>query len=120
MSTPVIPINRDTLALPLIGALDSGRIDQVQEALLREVEHTRARVVIIDVTGVPLIDSQVAAALLNVSQSVRLLGAEAVLTGIRPEIAQALVALGLDLRTLVTRSTLESGIAYATQSARAA
>jgi anti-anti-sigma factor len=113
MSTPVIPINEQTLVMPLIGALDSSRIVQIRETLLQAIERSNTRVAILDVTGVPVIDSQMAGALIATSQAVRLLGAVAVLTGIRPEIAQSLVALGVDLTTLVTRSTLQSGIAYA-------
>lgn len=118
MSTPVIPIDGSTLVMPLIGALDSARVAQIQEALLQAIERSNTRVAIIDVTGVPVIDSQMAAALIATSHAVRLLGSAAVLTGIRPEIAQSLVALGVDLNDLTTRSTLQSGIEYALRHAR--
>jgi anti-anti-sigma regulatory factor/HAMP domain-containing protein len=113
MSTPVIPIDANTLVMPLVGSLDSDRILQIQGTLLQALERSTARVAIVDVTGVPVLDSQMAAALIATSQAARLLGASTVLTGIRPELAQTLVALGVDLSTLITRSTLQSGIEYA-------
>jgi anti-anti-sigma regulatory factor/HAMP domain-containing protein len=113
MSTPVIPIDANTLVMPLVGSLDSNRIVQIQGTLLQALERSTARVAILDVTGVPVLDSQMAAALIATSQAARLLGAATVLTGIRPELAQTLVALGIDLSTLRTRSTLQSGIEYA-------
>ncbi len=71
------------------------------------------RVAILDITGVPVVDTQVANALLHAAQAVQLLGAAVILTGIRPEVAQTLVGMGVDLRGMITRSTLQSGIAYA-------
>jgi PAS domain S-box-containing protein len=114
LSTPLIPINDEVLAMPLIGAIDTQRAQQVLEALLHGIEQSRARIAILDITGVPVVDTQVAKTLLIAAQGVRLLGAEIVLTGIRPEVAQALVGLGVDLGSIVTRSTLQRGIAYAT------
>lgn len=116
LGSPVIPLARGVIAMPLIGALDSRRIQQVASALLQGVADHHARVVIIDITGVPVVDTAVAGALLRAAQGVRLLGAEAVLTGIRAEVAQTLVGLGLDLTGLVTQATLEEGLAYALQS----
>lgn len=118
IANPVIPIDAQSLVMPLIGGLDSERISRIQETLLQAIERSQTRVVIIDVTGVPVIDTQVASALLQISQSVRLLGAVAVLTGIRPEIAQAIVGLGADLGPVVTRATLQSGIEYALRNGR--
>jgi rsbT co-antagonist protein RsbR len=111
--TPMIPISDDVVAMPLVGAVDTRRAQQVIEALLQGVAASRARIVILDITGVPLVDTQVANALLHAAQSVRLLGAQVLLTGIRPEVAQTLVGLGVDLGALVTRATLQDGITYA-------
>jgi rsbT co-antagonist protein RsbR len=113
LSTPMIPISDEVLAMPLIGAIDTQRAQQVLEALLRGIEQSRARIAILDITGVPVVDTQVAKTLIIAAQGVRLLGAEIVLTGIRPEVAQTLVGLGVDLGSIVTRSTLQRGIAYA-------
>jgi rsbT co-antagonist protein RsbR len=85
----------------------------VIDTLLHDISKTRARVAIIDITGVPVVDTQVANALLRAAQSVRLLGSRVVITGIRPEVAQTLVGLGADLGGIATRSTLQSAIASA-------
>lgn len=113
LSTPLIPLAEGVLAVPLIGTIDTERASQIQEVLLTGIAAQRVRAVILDVTGVRVIDAQVASALLRVSRSAQLLGAEVILTGIRAEIAHALVRLGADLGDVVTRSTLQSGIAYA-------
>ena len=113
LSTPLIPISDDVLVMPLVGALDTSRAQQVIETLLHGVAAGHARVAILDITGVPLVDTQVANALLQAAQSVRLLGAQVLITGIRPEVAQTLVGLGVDLSLIVTRATLQDGIAYA-------
>lgn len=113
LSTPLIPLSDQVVVMPLIGALDSQRAQQVLDTLLRGVADMRAQIAILDITGVPLIDSQVANALMRAAQAVQLLGAQVVLTGIRPEVAQTLVSLHIDLSTIVTRSNLQSGIAYA-------
>lgn len=115
LSTPLIPIRDEVVVMPLIGALDSRRAQQVLEVLLEGVAQSRAQVAIMDITGVPVVDTQVANALVRAAQAVKLLGARVVLTGIRPEVAQTLVGLGADLSAITTRSNLQSGIAYATQ-----
>jgi PAS domain S-box-containing protein len=115
LSTPLIPISDQIVVMPLIGAIDSDRARLVLETLLRGIERSHARVAILDITGVPLVDTQVAKSLLVAAQAVRLLGAQIVLTGIRPEVAQTLVGLGVDLGDIVTHSSLQSGIAYATK-----
>ena len=114
LSTPLIPISDQVVVMPLIGSVDSQRARQVLAALLQGVEHSQARVAILDITGVPVVDTHVAQALISVAQGVRLLGAQFVLTGIRPEVAQTIVGMGADLSRIVTHSTLQSGIAYAT------
>jgi rsbT co-antagonist protein RsbR len=113
LSTPLIPISDDVMVMPLIGAIDSARAQQIIEALLEGIAANTTRFVILDITGVPLVDTQVANALVQGARAVRLLGAQVVLTGIRPEVAQTLVGLGVDLRNITTLSTLQSGIAYA-------
>jgi rsbT co-antagonist protein RsbR len=113
LATPLIPISGQVVAMPLVGAMDTQRAQQVIEVLLRGVEASRARIAILDITGVPIVDTQVANALVAAAQAVRLLGAQVILTGIRPEVAQTLVGLGIDLASLVTRATLQDGIAYA-------
>lgn len=112
LSTPLIPLADGLVAMPLIGSIDSLRAQQVIEALLSGVTEHRASTAILDITGVPIVDTQVAGALLRAAQAIKLLGAQAILTGIRPEIAQTLVGLGLDLSGVVTLSSLQSGIAY--------
>jgi anti-anti-sigma regulatory factor len=114
LSTPLIPISDEVMVMPLIGAVDSQRAQQVLESLLQGIASSGARVAILDITGVPVVDTQVANALIRAAQAVKLLGAHVVLTGIRPEVAQTLVGLGADLGGIVTRSSLQSGIAYAT------
>jgi rsbT co-antagonist protein RsbR len=116
LSTPLIPLADHVVAMPLIGSVDSGRAQQVVEELLAGVAANRATTAIIDITGVPVVDTQVAGALLRAAQAVELLGARVVLTGIRPEVAQTLVGIGVNLGSIVTRSTLRDGIAYALRS----
>lgn len=113
VSTPLIPINDDVVVMPLIGKVDAARAERVMATLLEGVSSKRARVAILDITGVSDVDTQVANGLVSAAQAVKLLGAEVVLTGIRAEVARALVDLDADLRTIVTRGTLQSGISYA-------
>jgi anti-anti-sigma regulatory factor len=115
LSTPLIPLNDQIVVMPLVGGLDTHRVQQVLDTLLSGVQNSRAQVAIIDITGVPVVDTQVANTLLQAAQAVKLLGARVVLTGIRPEVAQTLVGLGVNLGHIVTRGTLQSGISYATQ-----
>jgi len=112
LSTPCIPVSDHVLVLPLIGTVDDRRAQQLTETLLHELTIHQAHVAIIDITGVALVDTQVAQGLLRAAQAARLLGSEVVLTGIRPEVAQTLVGLGADLQSIITRSTLQEGIAY--------
>ncbi|TKD12643.1 PAS domain S-box protein [Polyangium fumosum] len=113
LSTPLVPIGHGVLAMPIVGVLDSARARQVLETLLEGIVRHAAEVVILDVTGVGVVDAQVASALVAATQAARLLGAEVLLTGLRPDVAHTIVGLGLDLGTLVTRSTLEMGIRWA-------
>lgn len=114
LSTPLIPISERVMVMPLIGSMDSRRAQQVLDVLLHGISSSHIAVAIIDITGVPIVDTMVANGLLRAAQAVRLLGAEVILTGIRPEVAQTLVGLGTDLGGIITRSSLQSGIAYAT------
>lgn len=118
LSTPLIPVSESTLVMPLIGAVDSRRVQQMMGALLSGVAESRARSVILDITGVPIVDTQVADAIFRAAQAVKLLGAQVILTGIRPEVAQTLVGLGIELNTLITRGRLQDGIAYALRSSK--
>ncbi|MFS8067904.1 MAG: STAS domain-containing protein [Byssovorax sp.] len=113
MSTPLIPIAESVVVMPLIGTVNGARAQQVIEALLEGVVAHRAAVAILDVTGVPVVDAEVADGLIRAAKGVALLGAEVVLTGIRPEMARTLVKLGTDLRGLVIQSTLQSGVEHA-------
>ncbi len=113
LSTPLLHIGDRVMLMPLIGAMDSYRAQLMMESLLKSIEEQGAKVVILDITGVAIVDSQVANALIQTANAIRLLGAQAVLTGVRPEVAQALVGIGIDLSTIVTHSTLQKGIAYA-------
>jgi rsbT co-antagonist protein RsbR len=106
----VLPISATTLIMPLVGALDSARLQQVQEQALQAIERATARRLVLDITGVPLVDSQVAQGLLAVVQAARLLGAEAVLVGVRPEVAQTVVGLGLTLPGLRTYADLQTAL----------
>jgi rsbT co-antagonist protein RsbR len=113
LSTPVIPISDQVIVMPLIGALDTARMQEIMSALLEELQRRRANIAILDVTGVPEIDAEATQGIVRAAQAVRLLGGQAVLTGIRPEVARRLVDLGSDLQAIVTRGTLQAGIAYA-------
>jgi len=113
LSTPLLAISDRTVVLPLIGTIDTRRAQQLVTALLDGVTERRAQVVILDITGVPLVDTQVANVFLQAAQAVALVGAQLVLTGIRAEVAQTIVGLGINLQHIVTRSTLQDGIAFA-------
>lgn len=113
LSAPLLPISDHVVVLPLIGTIDTQRAQQVMETLLEGVSQHGADIAIVDITGVQVVDTQVANALVQSAQAVQLLGAKVVLTGIGPTMAQTLVHLGADLTTIVTRSNLQAGIAYA-------
>lgn len=112
LSVPVIPISLDTLVMPLVGSLDSARLQELQTQALHALAHSSARHLVLDITGVALVDTQVAQGLLRVVQAVRLLGAEGLLVGIRPEVAQAIVGLGLDLEDVYTARNLQTALAH--------
>lgn len=113
VSTPLLAISATTVVMPLIGTLDAQRAQQMMETLMMGMKTSQATRVILDITGVPIVDTYVANTLVRAAQAVRLLGAQVILTGIRPEIAQTLVQLGIDLSSITTRGILRDGIAYA-------
>jgi rsbT co-antagonist protein RsbR len=113
LSTPLIPLADGVVALPLIGNIDSRRAQRVIEVLLDGIVAHRATTAIVDITGVQVVDTEVANALVRAAQAVSMLGARVILTGIRPEVAQTLVSLGTHLQGITTRSTLQSGVAAA-------
>lgn len=110
LSVPVLPISSATLVLPLVGALDSGRLQALQERALQAAARPATRRLVLDVSGVPVIDAEVAHGLLSVVSATRLLGAEALIVGIRPEVAQTLVSLGHSLGAVRTFADLEAAI----------
>ncbi|HEY0138356.1 MAG TPA: PAS domain S-box protein [Nannocystis sp.] len=113
LSTPLIPITDEILVMPIIGMLDSIRAQQVMHTLLSGLAASRGKFAILDITGVPVVDTAVANAILQAAHAARLLGTEVILTGIRPEVAQTLVHIGAELGNIITRGTLQSGIKYA-------
>jgi rsbT co-antagonist protein RsbR len=110
LNVPVIPIDATTLVMPLVGALDSTRLRQLREQCLHALEQRGARTLVLDITGVPIVDTQVAQGLLMTVRAARLLGAEVALVGIRPEVAQSIVGLGLESRDVRTFSDLQSAL----------
>ena len=115
LSTPVVKLWDGVLALPLIGTLDSSRTQVVMESLLTTIVETNSRVAIIDITGVPTVDTLVAQHLLKTITAARLMGAECYLSGIRPAIAQTIVHLGIDLADITTKAKLSDAFAMALQ-----
>lgn len=115
ISTPVIRIWDRILALPIIGTLDSSRTQVIMEALLNQIVSTGSSITILDISGVPTVDSLVAQHLIKTVSATRLMGAECIISGIRPEIAQTIVHLGIDLTGIVTKSTLASALQFAFQ-----
>lgn len=113
ISTPVIRVWEGILALPIIGTLDSSRTQVVMENLLQEIVETGSSIAILDISGVPAVDSLVAQHLIKTVSATRLMGAECIISGIRPEIAQTVVHLGIDLSQIVTKASLASALKYA-------
>lgn len=112
ISTPVIRVWDGILALPIIGTLDSARTQVVMESLLQEIVESGSTIAILDISGVPAVDSLVAQHLIKTVAATRLMGAECIISGIRPEIAQTVVHLGIDLTNIVTKATLSSALKY--------
>ena len=113
LSTPVIKVWDGILALPIIGTLDSSRTQIVMENLLQEIVETGSSIAILDISGVPAVDTLVAQHLIKTVSATRLMGAECIISGIRPEIAQTIVHLGIDLSNIITKSSLASALKMA-------
>jgi rsbT co-antagonist protein RsbR len=113
LSTPIIPLYTGLLAVPLVGRVDSQRAQALTEAMLEAIAREQAELVLLDITGVAVVDTNVANHLMQTARAAALLGSQVVLVGISAEVAQTLVQLGLDLGQLVTLSNLQSGLEYA-------
>jgi anti-anti-sigma regulatory factor len=113
LETPIIQVWDHVVTLPMVGVVDSRRAARVTEDLLTAVSRLQARFAILDLTGVDVVDTSTASHMLNILSAVRLLGAEGIITGIRPNVAQTMVALGLDLSRVITLATLRDGLSFA-------
>jgi rsbT co-antagonist protein RsbR len=113
LSTPVVKLWDGILALPMIGTLDSARTQVVMESLLQRIVETGSQIAILDITGVPTVDTLVAQYLLKTVAALRLMGAECIISGIRPQIAQTIVHLGIDLQNVITKATLADALSFA-------
>jgi rsbT co-antagonist protein RsbR len=113
LSTPVIKLWEGILAVPMIGTLDSSRTQLVMESLLQRIVETGSELAIIDITGVPTVDTLVAQHLLKTVAAIRLMGADCIISGVRPQIAQTIVHLGIDLQGIVTKASLADALAMA-------
>ncbi|MDM5227732.1 RsbT co-antagonist protein RsbRA [Cytobacillus sp. NJ13] len=110
LSAPLIPVFEGITVMPLVGTIDTERAKQIMENLLNGVVKHRSEVVLIDITGVPVVDTMVAHHIIQAADAVRLVGAKCMLVGIRPEIAQTIVNLGIDLNQFTTKNTLKKGV----------
>ncbi len=115
LSTPVVKLWEGVLALPLIGTLDSARTQIIMESLLQKIVETSSPIVIIDITGVPTVDTLVAQHLIRTVSAARLMGSDCIISGIRPQIAQTIVHLGVDLHEIITKATLADAFIVALQ-----
>jgi rsbT co-antagonist protein RsbR len=113
LSTPIVPIYQGILVLPLVGVVDPRRATQIMEAVLDKIVEHQADVLILDITGVPVVDTSVANYIIQMARAVTLLGSQVVLVGIGSEIAQTIVQLGVDLHNITTLANLQAGIGYA-------
>jgi rsbT co-antagonist protein RsbR len=113
LSTPVVKLWDGILALPMIGTLDSARTQVVMESLLQKIVETESQIAIIDITGVPTVDTLVAQHLLKTVTALRLMGADCIISGVRPQIAQTIVHLGVDLQGVTTKANLADALALA-------
>src|SRR3954451_23768421 len=113
LSTPVVKLWEGVVALPMIGTLDSARTQIVMESLLQRIVETGSEIAIIDITGVPTVDTLVAQHLLKTVTAIRLMGADCIISGVRPQIAQTIVHLGVDLQGVITKANLADALALA-------
>ncbi len=119
LSTPLVPVADSIMVMPLLGTIDAQRAQDIVEAVLHEAQTSRARVVIIDITGLRRVDDIAVSLLLRAPRALRLLGSQTILTGMRPDVARAMVQMGADLSSLHTRANLKTGIAFATELVKA-
>ena len=110
LSTPILQLRDKFLILPVIGMMDTYRAKQLTQNLLQTIRTTQAKIIVMDITGVPLVDSKVANYLVQTAQAVKLMGGKIILTGISPEVAQTMVTIGADLQEITTLGSLEDGI----------
>ncbi len=115
VSVPVVQIWQDIVMIPLVGMLDSSRTQMMMESMLTALEETQSRVAIIDISGIPIVDTLVARHLITAATAARLMGSDCLITGIRAKISQTLVQLGVDLSGIVTRTSLADGLKLALQ-----
>lgn len=115
LSTPVLPFRQGILILPVVGMIDSYRASQLTEQLLRSIRDNRAKVIVVDITGVPYVDSRVASHLVQTVEAARLMGSKVIVSGVSPEIAMTMVTLGIDLGRIETVGDMLSGIERAEQ-----
>jgi rsbT co-antagonist protein RsbR len=115
LSTPVVRLFEGLVALPLIGTLDSARTQVVMENLLQNIVTSEASIAILDITGVPTVDTQVAQHLLKTVAAARLMGADCIISGVRPQIAQTIVHLGVELHNVTTKATMADALKLALQ-----
>jgi rsbT co-antagonist protein RsbR len=115
LSTPVVKLWEGVLALPIIGTLDSARTQVVMESLLQAIVQTNSKVAIVDITGVPTVDTVVAQHLLKTVTAARLMGADCIISGVRPQIAQTIVHLGINLADVTTKASLSAAFSVALQ-----
>jgi rsbT co-antagonist protein RsbR len=113
LSTPLIPLADNVVVMPIIGTINTERAQQIMETLLEGIAANQADVALLDISGVRVVDTQVADALMRVAQAAKLLGTQIVITGIRAEVAQTIVHLGTDMARIITRSNLRDGLRYA-------
>lgn len=113
ITSPVVPVLDEILVLPLVGVLDSQRTQVVMENLLNSIVAQRAKVVIVDITGVPVVDTLTASHLINTAKAVKLMGAHIIVTGISPKIAQTMVELGVELEGFKTYGVMSEGVMHA-------
>jgi rsbT co-antagonist protein RsbR len=113
LSTPVVKLWDGVLALPIIGTLDSARTQVMMESLLERIASTESEIAIVDITGVPTVDTLVAQHLIKTVTAIRLMGADCIISGVRPQIAQTIVHLGVDLNSVTTKATLADALALA-------
>ncbi len=119
LSVPILPVTNEVLVMPLIGVVDRERLVDINQRALTAITETGASKLLIDITGVPVVDAEVASGLIKVFQAVRLLGGQVYLAGVRPEVAQSLVALTIDLHGIQTFATLQDALARALPAAKA-